>query len=115
MDFYCYSKWSTCKKALKFLEGNKIEYNYFEIGDNPPSYEDIKEIVTKVDINKLFNVRGKVYKDLNLKEKIDILSKEEKIELLSSNGMLVKRPLLIDNNKVIIGFNEEEYIDLVVK
>lgn len=111
MELIQYSKCSTCKKAKKFLEDNNIKFNSREIKEEIPTYDELKTWIEKnnLNINKLFNTSGLVYKELNLKDKLNILSDDEKINLLSSNGMLIKRPLLVDNNKILIGFKENEW------
>ena len=116
MEFIEYSKCSTCKKAKKFLIDNNIAFDDREIKENIPTYKEINNWIKKynIDINKLFNTSGLVYKSLNLKDKIKTMSDDEKIKLLSSNGMLIKRPLLINNNYMLIGFKEniwKEYLN----
>lgn len=115
MIVYCYSKWSTCKKALKYLEENNVEFNLIDLVKNTPTAEELKEIIKKGDYNidKYFNTRGKVYKELNLKEKLSSMTEDEKINLLSTDGMLIKRPLLVDNGNVILGFKEDDYKKLI--
>ena len=110
--FLEYPKCTTCKKAKKYLDENNISYADRNIKDDNPSYDELILWInnSNFEINKYFNTSGILYRELNLKEKIKDMSNEEKIELLSSNGMLVKRPLLICNDKVIsIGFKEEIY------
>ena len=111
MEFIEYNKCSTCKKAKKFLDDNNFEYEDRAIKENTPTYEELYNWITKYDIevNKLFNTSGLVYKELDLKNKIKTMSTEEKIKLLSNNGMLIKRPLLICDNKILIGFKEKEW------
>ena len=116
MEFIEYSKCSTCKKAKKFLDDRKIKYIDRPIKEETPSTEELRNYINtyKIDIKKLFNTSGIKYKELKLKEKLINMSLEEKINLLSSDGMLIKRPLLVDNNKLLIGFKEkewEEYFD----
>lgn len=111
MEFIEYSKCSTCKKAKKFLKENNIQFKDREIKENIPTYDELKNWVEKnnLNINKLFNTSGLVYKDLKLKDKLITMNDDEKLKLLSSNGMLIKRPLLIDDNKILIGFKENEW------
>ncbi len=111
MKFIAYMRCSTCVKALKFLNENNINPEVIDIKTNTPTKEDIKKYheLSGFDIKKFFNTSGLVYKDLGLKEKLNEMSLEEKYELLSSNGMLIKRPLLISDNLVLVGFKEEEY------
>lgn len=114
MKVYCYPKCSTCKKALKFLENNNFNFELLDISKEPPSYMELEEIINKsgLDIKKFFNTSGKLYREKNLKDKLSNMTQEEKITLLSSNGMLIKRPLLINNDLVLVGFKETEYNEL---
>ena len=114
MKFIEYSKCSTCKKAKKFLDENHIEYIDREIKDRCPTYDEINTWINKfgIDINKLFNTSGLVYKSMNLKDKLKDMSKIEKIDLLSNNPMLIKRPILVCDNKILIGFKINEWRNL---
>ncbi|MGN2371039.1 arsenate reductase family protein [Clostridium cagae] len=109
-----YPKCSTCKKALKFLKENNFEIEVRDIVNETPTREELLECIDKsnLEFKKFFNTSGKVYKELNLKGEINSMTKEEAIELLSSNGMLIKRPILINENLVIIGFKEYDYSKL---
>lgn len=111
MLFICYSRCSTCKKAQKFLDDNHIDYDYRDIKENNPSYEELETWYrnSNLEIKKFFNTSGQLYKSMNLKEVIPNNSLEDNLKLLASDGMLVKRPLLIDGDKVIVGFKEAEY------
>ena len=113
--FICYPKCSTCQKAKKFLDNNKIEYIERHIVTNTPSYEELKKIIeaSKIDINKFFNTSGLLYRSMNLKEKLKEMSYEEKIKLLASDGMLIKRPIFITENMILIGFKEAEWKSLI--
>ena len=109
--FYSYPKCSTCRKASKWLEQNNINYQLIDIVKEPPSkkFLELAFIQFSLDIKKIFNTRGKSYKSIG----IDILDLTQKkiIELLSNDGKLIKRPFLIINeSKLILGFNESEYI-----
>ena len=109
--FYCYPKCSTCRKASKWLDQNNINYQLIDIVKEPPSkkFLELALIQFSLDIKKIFNIRGKSYKSIG----IDILdlTKKKIIELLSNDGKLIKRPFLIINeSKLILGFNESEYI-----
>ncbi len=112
-----YPKCSTCKKAEYYLNKNNIEYRTQNIKENPPSIEELKYYLTLTDktINQLFNTSGLIYKELNLKDKLKDLSEDEKLTLLSENGMLIKRPLLIGEDFLIIGFNQKEYDNVIKK
>ena len=114
MEFIEYSKCSTCKKAKKYLEDNNIKYVDREIKEKTPTINEINNWIDKYDINinKLFNTSGIIYREMKLKDRLDSMTKEEKIELLSNNAMLIKRPLLVCNDKILIGFKEKEYVNL---
>ncbi len=111
MEFIEYSKCSTCKRAKNFLDNNKIKYNDRPIKENTPTIKEITNWISKynIDINKIFNTSGLLYRELNLKDKLPTMDVNEKIKLLSSNGMLIKRPLLINKNFILIGFKENEW------
>lgn len=115
MLFIEYPKCTTCKKAKSYLDENNLKYIDRHIKDDNPSKEELTKWINKYDIEikKLFNTSGMKYRELGLKEKLPYMTDEEKIELLSSDGMLVKRPLLITDNKMVIGFKEKEYEALV--
>ena len=117
MLFIEYPKCSTCKNAKKYLKDNNIEFNERSIIDETPTIEELRSWIEKynIDIKKLFNTSGLVYKNKNLKEKLPKMKDEEKLKLLSSNGMLIKRPLLICDDKILIGYKEKEYNQLVEK
>ena len=111
MEFINYSKCSTCKKAKKFLDDNNIKYIDRQIKDNNPTYDEIDSWINKynIEIKKLFNTSGILYRELDLKNRLLNMSREEMIKVLSSDGMLVKRPILITNNGILIGFKENEW------
>lgn len=111
MEFIWYPKCSTCKNAKKYLEEKNIKCNLRDIKIDTPSINELNNYIDKykLDVNKLFNTSGIVYRDLDLKNKLKDMSKEEKIKILSSNGMLIKRPLLIMDDKILIGFKIKEY------
>ena len=108
--FYSYQRCSTCRKASKWLDRQKFEYQLIDIVKDPPlsKYLNLALEEYSLDKKRIFNTRGKAFKSINIK--IDSLSKEEIIELLLSDGKLIKRPFLIyEGKKVILGFNEIEY------
>ena len=109
--FIEYPKCSTCQKAKKWLEGNNIEFVDRHIIEETPTAEELTEWIkqSNQEIKKWFNISGLKYKALNLKHKLPTLSDKEKIKLLSSDGMLIKRPLLITDNQIFIGFKEEQW------
>jgi len=111
--FIYYPKCGTCQKAKSFLEKNNIKYEERNIKEENPTKEELKIWSKKVPVKKLFNTSGILYRELSLKEKLPNMTEEEQIEILSSNGMLVKRPILITEDKILIGFKEKEYEGLL--
>lgn len=111
MEFIWYPKCSTCKNAKKFLDDKNIDYSLRDIKENIPSIDELNNYINKynIEVNKLFNTSGLVYRDLNLKDKLKDMTNNEKIKLLSSNGMLIKRPLLIAEDTILIGFKLKEW------
>ena len=111
LKFICYPKCTTCQKAKKWLDDNKIEYELRDIKLDNPTFEELAKWHEKsgLPIKKLFNTSGLLYKSLDLKNKLPAMSEEEMLKLLASDGMLVKRPLLIGENFVLAGFKEDEY------
>jgi len=108
MLFLEYPKFSTCKKAKSFLDKNKIKYIDRDIKTNNPTKEELKKWIelSGFNIEKFFNTSGIKYRELNLKDTLKDVDFETKLDILSSDGMLVKRPLLIMDDKVLIGFKE---------
>lgn len=111
--FVEYPSCTTCKKAKKWLVENEIEFEDRHIAENKPSREELEQWYNKsgLAINKFFNTSGKLYKELNLKDKVKTASVEELLDLLSTDGMLVKRPILLLDDKVLVGFKEDAYIE----
>lgn len=109
--FIEYPKCSTCKRAKKWLEINNIEFTDRHIIENNPTEEELKKWIkqSKKDIKKWFNTSGMKYKELNLKDKLVDMSEEDKIKLLASDGMLVKRPILVTEKDILVGFREAEW------
>ncbi len=109
--FIEYPKCSTCKKAKKWLEENKIDFIERNIVTETPTAKELTEWIktSGQEIKKWFNTSGLKYKEFNLKEKLSTMTDKEKIELLSSDGMLIKRPLLISEKGIFIGFKEETW------
>lgn len=109
--FLEYPKCSTCRKAKKWLEENNIDFIDKMIVEENPTKEELKTWYEKsgVKLSKFFNTSGKLYREMNLKDKVKTSSEDELLEILSSNGMLVKRPLLIKDDLILIGFKEEEW------
>ena len=106
-----YRKCSTCLKALKWLEDNNIEFTERPIKEENPTFEELKTWyqMSGLPLKKFFNTSGLIYKELGLKDKLPTMSEEEQLELLASNGMLVKRPLVIGEDFVLTGFREKEW------
>lgn len=115
--FIEYPKCSTCKKAKKYLDEKSISYEDRNIVEDTPSYEEMKSIIkkSKEDIKKFFNTSGMLYKSMKLKDKLDDMSFDEKLKLLVSDGMLIKRPLIILDDNVIIGFKEDKLKEIFDK
>ena len=113
--FIQYPKCSTCKNAKKWLEDNNIEFEDRNIVTQTPTKEELKKWIKEsgYEIKKFFNTSGLKYKELNLKEKLANLSDEEKIELLSSDGMLIKRPLLITDKEIYVGFKISKWEEIL--
>ncbi len=113
MLFVCYPRCSTCKKAQKWLDEKGIEYTFRDIKEQNPSFDELKAWVEKsgLDIKRFFNTSGQLYKSMALKDQLPSMSMEEKLTLLSTDGMLVKRPLLIDGDTVLVGFKEQEWAE----
>ncbi len=113
MLFLEYPKCSTCKKAKKWLDDNNIEYTDRHIVEDNPTYEELKEWSNKsgLPLKRFFNTSGMIYRDMELKDKLPTMSEEEQLKLLATNGMLVKRPLVIKDNDILVGFKESEWSD----
>ncbi len=111
MLFICYPKCSTCQKAKKWLEEHNIKYTERHIVENNPSYDELKEWHQKsgLPLKKFFNTSGLLYKEMQLKDKLPTMSEEEQLKLLATNGMLVKRPLIVSEKFVLVGFKESEW------
>ena len=112
--FIQYPKCSTCKKAKKWLEENKIEFIERNIVTEIPTIEELTEWIrnSNQEVKKWFNTSGLKYKELNLKEKLLSMNNEEKIKMLASDGMLIKRPILISNKCILICFKEEKWKEI---
>ena len=115
MLFIQYPKCTTCKNALKFLKNNNFNFENRDIVTSTPTKSELLEWMDKSNLEpkKFFNTSGRVYKELGLKDKVKDMSKEEIAELLSPNGMLIKRPILVTKDKVTVGFKESEYNNLL--
>jgi arsenate reductase (glutaredoxin) len=115
LKFYCYSRCGTCKKAEKFLVEQNIPFEKFEITENHFDLQGMKDLHQKSNkpLKQIFNTSGNVYKELNLKDRLNELTLDEAYQLLASNGMLIKRPILAFQERVLFGFKEEEYKELI--
>ncbi|MBO5145097.1 MAG: arsenate reductase family protein [Lachnospiraceae bacterium] len=111
----CYEKCSTCKKALKWLDENNIAYELRPIKEQNPTKEELKEWYQKsgLPLKKFFNTSGNLYKELKLKDKLQTMSEEEQLALLATDGMLVKRPLVVAENGILTGFKENDWAALL--
>lgn len=106
-----YPKCSTCKKAKKWLDDHEIRYDDRHIVENNPSKDELKEWLAKSNkpVRKFFNTSGQLYRELGLKDKLDAMSEDEQLEVLASDGMLIKRPLVVGEDFVLSGFREKEW------
>lgn len=111
MKVLVYRKCSTCQKALKWLEAHEIPFEERAIVDENPTYEELKEWYERsgLPLKKFFNTSGNIYKQMNLKEKLKDMTEEEQLHLLATDGMLVKRPLVVSEAFVLTGFREKEW------
>ncbi len=111
MLFIQYPKCTTCQKAKKWLDDNGIKYEDKHIKESKPTYEELKEWIktSGLPVKKFFNTSGLLYKSMNLKEKLETMSEDAQIKLLATDGMLVKRPLIIDGSTVLVGFKVKEW------
>ena len=114
MLFVCYPKCSTSMKAKKWLEERGMEYELRDIKTDNPTAEELKTWWEKsgLPLKRFFNTSGNLYKEMKLKDKLPQMSEEEQIALLSTDGMLVKRPILVSSGKVLVGFKEKEWEEL---
>ena len=111
VKFICYPKCTTCQKAKKWLDENNIQYELRDIKEEKPALAELTRWygISGLSLRKFFNTSGLLYKSLELKNKLPVMSEDEMLELLASDGMLVKRPLLIGEDFVLVGFKEAEW------
>ena len=111
MLFIYYPKCSTCQKAKKWLDAQEISYTERHIEEENPTYEELKKWRARsgLPIKKFFNTSGMLYKEMQLKDKLPQMSEDEQLKLLATNGMLVKRPVIVDGDTVLTGFREKEW------
>ncbi|MBQ5696146.1 MAG: arsenate reductase family protein [Clostridium sp.] len=113
--FLQYPKCTTCRKAKKFLQENNIDFDDRDITINNPTVEELEKWIdlSGLEVKKFFNTSGVLYREMNLKDKIKNMSKDEMIKLLSTDGKLVKRPILISEDRVLVGFKEDQYKEIL--
>lgn len=111
MLFIEYSKCTTCQKAKKWLDDNKIEYTDRHIKEDNPTYDELKAWYEKsgLPLKRFFNTSGMLYKSMSLKDKLPTMTEDEQLRLLATDGMLVKRPIIVSDNIILTGFREKEW------
>lgn len=111
MLFICYPKCTTCKRAKNWLDDNNMKYTLRDIANDNPTYDELKGWYEKsgLPLKKFFNTSGMLYKEMQLKDKLVSMSEDEQLKLLATNGMLVKRPIVVKGDVVLVGFKEEQW------
>lgn len=111
MQILCYPRCTTCKKAVKWLDEKGVEYEYRDIKEKIPKKSELKKWIkaSGLPVKKFFNTSGQLYREMQLKDKLPEMSEADMIDLLATDGLLVKRPLLITDDKVLVGFKEAEW------
>lgn len=111
MQFIYYPKCTTCKKAKEWLDNHNVAYEVRDIKESNPTKEELKEWYQKsgLPLKKFFNTSGLLYKSMNLKDKLASMTEDEQLTLLASDGMLVKRPIVVEDTNVLVGFKETDY------
>jgi len=109
MKFYGYKKCGTCRKAQKYLDSHNVEYKEIDITLKPPPKSILKKAMAQYGMKKMFNTSGQQYKTMNIKDKIKTMSESNALDLMATNGRLIKRPLAIDGNTITVGFDPEVY------
>ena len=111
--FICYPKCSTCQKAEKWLDSNGIAYEMRNIKEQNPTFEELKKWHSQsgLELKKFFNTSGLLYKSMGLKDRLPTMSEDEQLRLLATDGMLVKRPLIISDSVILTGFREKEWAE----
>lgn len=111
MKIYCYPKCTTCQRAIKWLDSKSIEYELINIKENNPDKETLRTLWQKsgLELKNFFNTSGILYREMELSKKLPAMNDEEKLDLLATDGMLVKRPIFITENTVLVGFKESEW------
>lgn len=115
LKFICYPKCTTCQKAKKWLDDNNIQYELRDIKLNNPTFEELIELYKKsgLPLKKFFNTSGLLYKSMELKTKLPTMTEDEMLKLLATDGMLVKRPILVGSDFVLVGFKEAEWKEII--
>lgn len=113
MVFVCYPRCSTCKKAQKWLEENQVDYTFRDIKEDNPTLDELKTWHEKsgLPLKKFFNTSGQLYRSMELSKKLPTMPEEEQFALLASDGLLVKRPLVVTDDRVLVGFKEADWAD----
>ena len=111
MLFVCYPRCSTCKKAQKWLEENQVPYTFRDIKEDNPTLEELKtwHAQSGLPLKTFFNTSGQLYRSMELSKKLSDMSEEEQLALLASDGLLVKRPIAVDGDKVLVGFKQADW------
>ena len=114
MQILCYPRCTTCKKAVKWLDDKGVEYEYRDIKEKNPKKSELKKWIkaSGLPVKKFFNTSGQLYREMQLKDKLPEMSEADMIDLLATDGLLVKRPLLITDDKVLVGFKEAEWEEI---
>ncbi len=113
LKFICYPKCTTCQKAKKWLDEHNEEYEIRDIKESKPGFDELKNWHEKsgLPLKKFFNTCGQAYKSMNLKDRLSEMTEDEQLKLLASDGMLVKRPILVSDDFVLVGFKEKDWTD----
>ena len=111
MQILCYPGCTTCKKAVKWLDEKGVEYEYRDIKEKNPKKSELKKWIkaSGLPVKKFFNTSGQLYREMQLKDKLPTMSEEEQLKLLGANGMLVKRPIVVRDDLILVGFKEAEW------
>ena len=111
LKIYCYPRCTTCQRATKYLDAKSVEYEYINIKENNPDKGTLRSLWQKsgLDLKKFFNTSGILYREKELSKKLPSMSDEEKLDLLATDGMLVKRPILVTEKAVLVGFKESQW------
>lgn len=111
LKFICYPKCTTCRKAQKWLDDNGVEYELRDIKEDNPKFSELEKWykISGLPLKRFFNTSGLLYRSMELKDKLPSMSEEEQLKLLASDGMLVKRPMLVGDDTVLVGFKEGEW------